>query len=155
MEERSRRLQVYHTDDLVVTFDPGVCIHSATCLRTLPQVFDVREKRWVRLEGAPADAVADAVARCPSGALQAIRAGHPAGRGGGAAPAPGVEVRVTPDGPLTLVGPVRVHTPGGEVAKEKVSLCRCGHTGRAPFCDGSHRRVGFRGPESSPAPERP
>jgi uncharacterized protein YndB with AHSA1/START domain len=36
----------------------------------LPAVFDVRRKRWVRPELAPAADVAAQVARCPSGALQ-------------------------------------------------------------------------------------
>jgi uncharacterized Fe-S cluster protein YjdI len=66
----TKRLQVYPTRDITVTFDPNVCRHSGVCLRTLPGVFDVRRARWVRPEEAPAPAVADAVAKCPSGALQ-------------------------------------------------------------------------------------
>ena len=66
----SRRLQVYQTDQVRVTFDPNVCIHSGVCLRTLPAVFDVQRKRWVQPEKASADQVMAAVAKCPSGALR-------------------------------------------------------------------------------------
>jgi uncharacterized Fe-S cluster protein YjdI len=62
--------QTYETDEIVVTFDPDVCIHSGVCLRGLPAVFDVKRKRWIRPELAPAANVAAQVARCPSGALQ-------------------------------------------------------------------------------------
>jgi len=66
----SKRLQTYETDEIVVTFDPTVCVHSGVCVRGLPMVFDVRRKRWISLEAAPAGEVAAQVARCPSGALQ-------------------------------------------------------------------------------------
>ena len=66
----SKRLQTYETDEIVVTFDPGVCVHSAICIRGLPAVFDVNRKRWVRPEAAPAAEVAAQVDRYPSGALQ-------------------------------------------------------------------------------------
>ena len=66
----SKRLQTYETDDIVVTFDPNLCIHSGVCVRGLPLVFDVRRNRWVQPEHAPAADVAAQVARCPSGALQ-------------------------------------------------------------------------------------
>jgi len=66
----SKRLQSYETDEIVVTFDPAVCVHSGVCLRGLPAVFDVNRKRWVRPEAAPAAEVAAQVDRCPSGALQ-------------------------------------------------------------------------------------
>lgn len=70
----SKRLQVYATPEITVTFDPTVCRHSAHCIRSLPAVFDVRRKHWIRPELASADDVARVVAGCPSGALQ-VRAG--------------------------------------------------------------------------------
>jgi len=69
----TKRLQVYETPEIVVTFDPNVCIHSAVCVTTLPAVFDVRRARWVRPEAADASEVAATVQKCPSGALRFYR----------------------------------------------------------------------------------
>jgi len=69
----AKRRQTYETPDITVTFDPDVCIHSGVCVRGLPDVFDVKRKRWIRPELQPADVVADQVMRCPSGALQFVR----------------------------------------------------------------------------------
>ena len=66
----TKRLQVYETPEITVTFDPNVCIHSGVCLRGLPKVFDIKRKRWVAPEAAAAVDVAEQVRRCPSGALQ-------------------------------------------------------------------------------------
>ncbi|MFQ5526301.1 MAG: (4Fe-4S)-binding protein [Thermoanaerobaculia bacterium] len=66
----AKRTQKYSTDEITVTFDPNTCIHSAVCLRSLPGVFDVARKRWIRLENASAKQVAATVAACPSGALE-------------------------------------------------------------------------------------
>ncbi len=66
----ARRLQTYETTDIVVTFDPDVCRHSAVCLMGLPAVFDVARKHWIRPELAAPERVAVQVMRCPSGALQ-------------------------------------------------------------------------------------
>ena len=66
----SKRLQVYESPEITVTFDPNVCIHSGVCVRGLPLVFDVKRKRWIRPEFAAAADIAAQIARCPSGALQ-------------------------------------------------------------------------------------
>jgi len=66
----TKRVQQYETDEISVTFDPNVCIHSGVCVRTLPLVFDVRRKRWVDLDAASAGDVAAMIRTCPSGALQ-------------------------------------------------------------------------------------
>ena len=73
----TKRLQVYETPGITVTFDPARCNHSGNCVRGLPAVFDIRRKRWIRPEAASADEVAAQVARCPSGALQSYRPGEP------------------------------------------------------------------------------
>jgi uncharacterized Fe-S cluster protein YjdI len=66
----TKRLQTYESDEIVVTFDPAICIHSGVCIRGLSDVFDVRRKHWIRPELASAAQVAAQVQACPSGALQ-------------------------------------------------------------------------------------
>jgi len=66
----AKRLQVYETPGITVTFDPNICIHSGNCVRGLPAVFDVSRQHWVRPELATPEQVAAQVARCPSRALQ-------------------------------------------------------------------------------------
>jgi uncharacterized Fe-S cluster protein YjdI len=73
----AKRRQTYEADEITVTFDPDVCIHSGVCLMGLPDVFDIKRKRWIRPELKPADLVAAQVMRCPSGALQFVRKSKP------------------------------------------------------------------------------
>ena len=65
------------------------------------------------------------------------------------------DIKVTPllNGPNLVEGEVRLIGPdGSELAhKSPFALCRCGASGNKPFCDGSHRRIGFQAPGVDPA----
>lgn len=146
------RLQVYESDQVRVTFEPATCQHSGACLRALPAVFDVNEKIWIRPERAASADVIRAVGLCPSGALKAtlVTAVHPTRETlpeGAPAPdaVPAVVITVRDHGSLLVEGPYRVVAADGTLIREgvKCGLCRCGASKTKPFCDGSHKEIGF------------
>lgn len=140
----------YSSEVLVVHWDSRRCIHTGICIRTLPQVFDVHRRPWITADAAAVDEVVAAVVKCPTGALRYSR------RDGGAAEEAGETTTVVPipNGPLFLRGPIRVTAPDGTVLADetRVALCRCGASGNPPFCDNSHRALGFRTSDAAPAP---
>ncbi len=69
-----------------------------------------------------------------------------------------VTIRVRPNGPLLIEGPVTILDPNGNAFalnpdKPAVALCRCGHSAKKPFCDGSHKTCGFESVEIASVPE--
>jgi uncharacterized Fe-S cluster protein YjdI len=130
----------YATDEIVVEWHPKLCFHSQNCVKALPAVFDSERRPWIDPTAASADEVARAVDGCPSGALRWRRPG-----GEVVPPTATIEVTPSPDGPLLVRGPIRVVQPDGtEEQLPRAAFCRCGHSGNKPFCDGTHREVGFR-----------
>ena len=118
------------------------CVHSAACIRALPAAFDPRRRPWIDVAAADADALAAAVLRCPTGALHYTRTD-----GGPAEPVPpAVEVTAVRDGPYYVRGDVAVADAAGRVVRRdtRIALCRCGQSGHMPFCDNTHRAIGFR-----------
>ena len=60
---------------------------------------------------------------------------------------PWASITACPDGPLLVRGDVEVLLASGEPAPRRrstVALCRCGASGIKPYCDGSHKAIGFR-----------
>lgn len=74
----------YANDHIVVEWEPKLCIHSARCLKALPQVFNTRARPWVNLDSASAGDIAAAVMQCPTGALRFRRVGWRTGSALGA-----------------------------------------------------------------------
>ena len=56
-----------------------------------------------------------------------------------------VDIRPQKNGPLRVSGNLEVLSGTGRTIRkaQALMLCRCGHSGNKPFCDGSHSRVGF------------
>lgn len=66
-----------------------------------------------------------------------------------------VTIRTRNDGPLVVDGAVKITDADGNEFpvnsdKPAVALCRCGGSGNKPFCDGSHRQLGFKASEQAP-----
>jgi uncharacterized Fe-S cluster protein YjdI len=129
----------YSNGEITVLWDDTKCVHSANCVRGLPKVFNPARRPWINLEGTPSAAIVATVKTCPSGALtmkdDAVSA----------ADAPGVTITLAANGPLLLDGEVEIVDEQGIrlMKKGPVAFCRCGASAKKPWCDGSHKRVGF------------
>jgi CDGSH-type Zn-finger protein/uncharacterized Fe-S cluster protein YjdI len=133
--------RTYAGDAIEVLWEPRLCIHVRNCVSRLPRVFDPEARPWVVVDAADADAVAAAIESCPTGALHYRRLD-----GGREEQQPAeTTVEPRPNGPLFVRGSVRIVDGDGRLIREdtRVALCRCGASENKPFCDGSHRRIGF------------
>ncbi|HEC27815.1 MAG TPA: hypothetical protein ENI67_10505 [Gammaproteobacteria bacterium] len=56
-----------------------------------------------------------------------------------------LNIRLFQDGPLKITGNMKIMASSGRVAwqGDETALCRCGASEKKPFCDGSHRKIGF------------
>jgi CDGSH-type Zn-finger protein/uncharacterized Fe-S cluster protein YjdI len=135
------RVHHYKGRHINVSFETGRCIHAAECLRALPEAFNARETPWVKPDAASAEAVMEAISRCPTGALKAewvdgLRQEQADLTN---------RVDIIPNGPLYVRGRVRLlDAKDATIAEEfRVALCRCGASASKPFCDNRHRALPF------------
>lgn len=59
----------YSNGELTVVWKPGLCIHSGICVKTLPQVYNTKERPWIKPENASTEKLMEQIRKCPSGAL--------------------------------------------------------------------------------------
>ena len=118
--------------------DRPLCVHAGFCGNKATNVWKMAAKTGDSRIRAEAIGM---IERCPSGALSYTI--------GGEANEPDlpVEVAVIPDGPLWATGGIEITRSDGSTleTRNRVTLCRCGHSGSKPLCDDSHSEVGFTG----------
>jgi uncharacterized Fe-S cluster protein YjdI len=129
----------YTNGEVTVVWKPGLCIHSTICWKEatgLPFVFDPRKRPWVTIDGAPTEKIVAQVEKCPSGALKYYYNNKQETEQAGTE----TRIDVQRNGPLLVYGNLLVKDQNGKETKmQKVTaFCRCGLSGRKPFCDGSH-----------------
>ena len=69
------------------------------------------------------------------------RAGDAGGESGGP-----LQVKPATDGPLLIKGNVTIVSSSGRQSwrGSQAALCRCGNSNNKPFCDGQHKKTGFK-----------
>jgi uncharacterized Fe-S cluster protein YjdI len=126
-------IKEYSNDEITVLWKPQKCIHSGICLRGLPQVFDLKRKPWVDIKGASSEEIVKLVKDCPSKALSIKGVKFKEVDNSS------TEVVLIPHGPLIIRGGATVKDrKDATVHNETVSFCRCGRSGKYPYCDGTH-----------------
>jgi len=156
------RNRQYTNGEITVFWKPAKCIHATTCFRELIEVFNPGRRPWVNMQGAPTRRIIEVVNKCPTQALEwkynrdldqavldksyvsteevtpeTLEENEPAKKP--------VKVTVMRNGPLVADGSFRVIGADGTEMKSMImtSFCRCGGSRSMPYCDGTHRKIGF------------
>jgi uncharacterized Fe-S cluster protein YjdI len=133
----------YTNGEVTVTWEPQKCIHSAICVKGLPDVFKPNEKPWIKIDAASTEAIVNQVKQCPSGALGF----YMTDKKDKTAEAMETKVEILENGPLLVYGTLKVtHKDGSSETKNKTTaFCRCGASANKPYCDGAHVNAEFKG----------
>ncbi len=62
-------LKEYSNGEVIIVWQPKKCTHSGVCVKTLPKVYNPKERPWIKPENASTEELITQVAKCPSGAL--------------------------------------------------------------------------------------
>jgi uncharacterized Fe-S cluster protein YjdI len=155
----------YKNNEITVYWKPDACVHASYCYRELIEVFDPGRRPWVDMNGASTERIIEVVNMCPTEALtwkwndekknkdiSVDQTNHVLFRRPELLEAEAqtglenpVSVKIMMDGPIVVKGDFTFHYSGNmkEMKDGLISLCRCGASNHLPFCDGTHRKIGF------------
>lgn len=135
----------YTNGEVTIVWKPSMCIHSAMCVTGLGEVFHPNETPWITPEKSTTEKIVDQVKKCPSGALS-FYMNADEGKDEVSVEAETI-IETIPNGPLMVYGNVSIKNSAGEITKKNkaTAFCRCGGSANKPFCDGTHKKIGFQG----------
>jgi uncharacterized Fe-S cluster protein YjdI len=67
--DKNNITKTYTNGDITIVWQSAKCIHSGNCVQHNPDVFQPREKPWIKPEASTSEKIKMAVDKCPSGAL--------------------------------------------------------------------------------------
>jgi len=152
----------YTNGEITVFWEPAKCIHATTCFRELLDVYNPRKRPWVNMKGASTEKIIEVTNKCPTQAIywkyNKDLANPPVEDLNPTEDEVNpetlhqekleekVEIRIMKDGPILVEGDFKVYSPEGQELKGMImaSFCRCGNSRSQPFCDGAHRKTGFK-----------
>lgn len=132
------RAYAYEGFGFTMPDDRSLCTHSGYC-------GDVKTTVWAMLAESDDPEVRGRLRRmvqlCPSGRIVYVPDG-----GEPDEIDYGKTVALIQDGPIWARGSIRIEAADGTPyePRNRVTLCRCGGSTNKPFCDGTHKEVGFR-----------
>jgi len=123
---------------LTLIYDGKKCIHSRACVTGAPDVFKANVKGpWIDPDSIELASLVEIAHACPSGAIRYHRKDSAADER-----PPHVNLLcIREAGPYAVRAELQLDAaPNGSF---RATLCRCGASKNKPFCDGSHRDIGF------------
>ena len=141
----SSREKEFEGEKVLVKDDHSLCVHAGYCGNRLTNVWELVKQSG---DTQVLSQIIQMVEMCPSGTLSYV----PDGGTESAELHLPKEVAVISNGPLWVRGGIRVVRRDGKPleTRNRVTLCRCGASANKPFCDGSHKDIGFSDAMSVP-----
>jgi CDGSH-type Zn-finger protein/uncharacterized Fe-S cluster protein YjdI len=137
-----KKVNLYQSDEITVSYDLKRCIHAGECVRGLPEVFDVEKKPWIQPDRARAEAIADVIKKYPTNTLhykmkKSERTEKPSSRN---------RIKLNANGPIYFFGDIEVQDHEGNTLLEdtRFALCRCGASKNKPACDNTHKKIDWK-----------
>jgi len=138
----AKKVHSYSNDEITISWNANTCFHSEVCTKNLSSVFNLKQKPWINVNGATKEEIIKLINTCPSGALS-----YDLYSTEEKDITPSVSIRIVPDGPMLVNGAFEFTDKDGNVSQveKNTAFCRCGGSENKPFCDGTHKKIGFKG----------
>lgn len=139
-EPTDSRRRRFEGEGVVLTDDISFCTHAGFCRDRFTGVWEMTEEA---ADPAIRERLEHMVSLCPSGR---IAYEDPPGSEPTEPPFE-PSIVVEENGPYWVRGGVQVTAADGRPweVRNRMTFCRCGHSRNKPFCDGTHKDIGFIG----------